>query len=30
MVTPMQLGETIESDGPWEIDDLHKRLTNWS
>jgi hypothetical protein len=29
-VTPMQLGETIETDGPWEIDDLHKRLTNWS
>jgi NAD(P)-dependent dehydrogenase (short-subunit alcohol dehydrogenase family) len=29
-VTPMQLGETIEADGPWEIDDLHKRLTNWS
>jgi NAD(P)-dependent dehydrogenase (short-subunit alcohol dehydrogenase family) len=29
-VTPMQLGETIETDGPWELDDLHKRLTNWS
>lgn len=29
-VTPMELGETIETDGPWEIDDLHKRLTNWS
>jgi NAD(P)-dependent dehydrogenase (short-subunit alcohol dehydrogenase family) len=29
-VTPMQLGETINTDGPWEIDDLHKRLANWS
>lgn len=29
-VTPMQLGETIETEGPWEIDDLHKRLSNWS
>jgi hypothetical protein len=29
-ITPMELGETIETDGPWEIDDLHKRLTTWS
>lgn len=29
-VTPMQIGETIETDGPWEIGDLHKRLSNWS
>jgi len=28
-VTPMQLGETIETDGPWDLDDLHKRLTDW-
>lgn len=29
-VTPMQIGETIESEGPWEIEDIHKRLTAWS
>jgi NAD(P)-dependent dehydrogenase (short-subunit alcohol dehydrogenase family) len=29
-ITQMQLAETIETDGPWELDDLHKRLTNWS
>lgn len=29
-IAPMELGETIETDGPWEIDDLHKRLTTWS
>jgi NAD(P)-dependent dehydrogenase (short-subunit alcohol dehydrogenase family) len=29
-VTAMQIGETIESDGPWQIADIHKRLTAWS
>lgn len=29
-VTPMQIGATIESDTPWELDDIHKRLANWA
>jgi len=29
-VIPMTIGETIETDGAWEIDDIHKRLSNWS
>lgn len=29
-LTPMQIGETIESDGAWQIEDIHKRLTAWS
>ncbi|MGK2866803.1 MAG: SDR family oxidoreductase [Mycobacterium sp.] len=27
---PWQIGETIKTTSQWEIDDLHKRLTNWS
>jgi hypothetical protein len=27
---PWNIGETIETDGAWEIDDIHKRLANWS
>lgn len=29
-VTPMQIGETIETDGPWQIDDLSRRLAAWA
>lgn len=29
-LTPMQIGETTETDGPWEIGDIHKRLSTWS
>jgi NAD(P)-dependent dehydrogenase (short-subunit alcohol dehydrogenase family) len=29
-LAPMQVGETTETDGAWEIDDIHKRLSNWS
>jgi NAD(P)-dependent dehydrogenase (short-subunit alcohol dehydrogenase family) len=29
-LVPMQVGETTETDGAWEIDDIHKRLSNWS
>ncbi len=25
-----RVGETVETDGPWEIDDLHKRLSAWA
>ena len=27
---PWNIGATIETDGPWEIDGLHKRLVNWA
>jgi hypothetical protein len=27
---PWNIGDTTETDGAWEIDDLHKRLSNWS
>jgi NAD(P)-dependent dehydrogenase (short-subunit alcohol dehydrogenase family) len=27
---PWSIGETIETDGAWEIGDIHKRLSNWS
>lgn len=29
-LVPMQIGETTETDGAWEIDDIHKRLSAWS
>jgi NAD(P)-dependent dehydrogenase (short-subunit alcohol dehydrogenase family) len=29
-LTVMQIGETTETDGAWEIDDIHKRLSAWS
>jgi NAD(P)-dependent dehydrogenase (short-subunit alcohol dehydrogenase family) len=29
-LVPMQIGETTETDGAWEIDDIHKRLSTWS
>ena len=29
-VTPMQIGQTVETDGPWQIDDIHKRLAAWA
>jgi NAD(P)-dependent dehydrogenase (short-subunit alcohol dehydrogenase family) len=29
-LVPMQIGETTETDGAWEINDIHKRLSAWS
>jgi NAD(P)-dependent dehydrogenase (short-subunit alcohol dehydrogenase family) len=29
-VTAMQIGETIESEGSWQIEDIHKRLSSWA
>jgi NAD(P)-dependent dehydrogenase (short-subunit alcohol dehydrogenase family) len=29
-LTPIQIGETTKTDGPWEIADIHKRLSAWS
>ncbi|MCZ8381278.1 SDR family oxidoreductase [Mycobacterium sp. CPCC 205372] len=29
-LAPMRIGETTETDGAWEIDDIHKRLSAWS